>query len=301
MFINVDALTKPFEDIFTKQHLFGFLSALIILGVGIFLARRASRAVTRIGQLDLQQKIIVQKFTYYLLVTIVVAAALSQMGFDLKVLLGAAGVLTVAIGFAAQTSASNLISGLFLIVDRPFIVGDVIEVGSTKGEVLSIDLLSCKIRTFDNIMVRVPNETVVKSEIKNLSFFPIRRIDIKLGVSYNENIEEVRDLLVAVATHNPLVLEEPPPLFLFEGFGDSALNVQFSVWTLRTNMLSTQNAILQEIKTAFDHAGVEIPYPHQVVMSATPSKPKDRPGTGDPNHHLKTRLRRSWIFKQDDA
>ncbi len=298
LFMNLDALNKPFANIITKQHVFGFLSACLILGVGIFLARRASRAVARIGHLDSQQKIILQKVTYYALTTIVIAAALSQMGFDLKVLLGAAGVLTVAVGFAAQTSASNLISGMFLIVDRPFVVGDVIEVAGTKGEVLSIDLLSCKIRTFDNIMVRVPNETVVKSDIKNLSYFPIRRIDIRLGVSYNENIDEVRDLLLAVATHNPLVLEEPPPLFLFEGFGDSALNVQFSVWTLRTNMLSTQNAILQEIKTAFDDAGVEIPYPHQVVMNVTPTKPKKRP-EGDADHHIKTRLRRSWIFKDD--
>jgi small-conductance mechanosensitive channel len=177
-------------------------------------------------------------------------------------------VFGVAVGFAAQTSVSNVISGLFLRIDRPFLVGDVIEVAGLKGEVLSIDFLSCKFRTFDNILVRVPNETMVKSDIKNLTFFPIRRIDFKIGVSYKENMKRVHEILLDVATRNPLSLEDPAPLFIFEGFGDSSLNLQFSVWTVRENLILLQNSILQEIKSAFDNAGVEIPYPHRTVIIA---------------------------------
>jgi len=103
-------------------------------------------------------------------------------------LLGAAGILTVAPGFASQTSASNLVSGLFMIAEHPFGVGDTIRLGSIAGEVPSIDLLSVNLRTPDNLYVRIPNETMIKSEITNLTRFPIRRLDLEIGVAYKENL-----------------------------------------------------------------------------------------------------------------
>ncbi len=250
----------------TEQQIYGVIASILILVVGFFLARRASQAVLKIQQLDIQQKLLLQKATYYGLVVLVIASALNQLGFDLRVLLGAAGILTVAIGFAAQTSASNLISGLFLIIDRPFIVGDIIEVAGVKGEVMAIDLLSTKVRTFDNIMVRVPNETMNKSDIKNLTFYPVRRIDLKLGVGYNSNLAQVEKVLMDVAARDPLCLVEPPPLFVFEGFGDSALNLQFSVWTLRDNITDLTNRLGTEIRVAFDRNNIEIPYPHRTLI-----------------------------------
>ena len=120
-------------------------------------------------------------------------SALRELGFKLSVLLGAAGVLTVAVGFASQTSASNIISGLFLLGERPFSVGDVIRVGSTTGEVLSIDLLSAKLRTFENLFVRIPNETLIKSEVTNLSRLPVRRLDLKIGIAYKEEVGENKE------------------------------------------------------------------------------------------------------------
>jgi small-conductance mechanosensitive channel len=214
---------------------------------------------------------------YYVLVGVIIAAALSQLGLDIKVLLGAAGVLTVAVGFAAQTSASNLISGLFLMIDRPFNIGDVIRVEGFTGEVLSIDLLSCRLRTMDNLMVRVPNESMVKSTITNLSHFPIRRNDIQIGVSYKDDIEKVRLVLFDVADRNPLCLQDPKPLFIFNGFGDSSVNIQFSVWTTRENYLILQNSIYQEIKLAFQTHGIEIPYPHRVLVTPPSSSAQTSP------------------------
>jgi len=133
------------------------------------------------------------------------------MGFQLSVLLGAAGILSVAIGFASQTSASNLISGLFLIGEGPFAIGDFIRVGTTEGEVLSIDLLSVKLRTPDNLFVRIPNEQLIKSEVVNLTRFAIRRLNLAVGVAYKEDIPRVRHILMQVATDNPLCLNEPAP------------------------------------------------------------------------------------------
>ena len=211
---------------------------------------------------------IVSRAVYYLLLGLFLVSALHELGFSLSILMGAAGILSVAVGFASQTSASNLISGLFLIVERPFSVGDVITLGNTTGEVLSIDLLSVKLRTFDNLYVRIPNETVIKSEVTTLTKFPIRRIDLQLGVAYKEDISKVRDLLFEIAENNPLSLEEPKPLFIFLGFGDSSINLQFSVWAKRENFLDLKNSIQTEIKTAFEQAGVEIPFPQRTLVAS---------------------------------
>lgn len=244
------------------------LRALTLAVGGLLLASLAGRAVARLSgrYLGVQHAVLARRIVYYAVAGLALASALQQLGFNLAVLLGAAGVMTVAVGFAAQTSASNLISGLFLIGERAFQVGDVVRVGAITGEVLSVDLLSVKLRTFDNLFVRVPNETLIKSEVTNLSRFPIRRVDVLLGVAYREDMAHVEAVLRAVAARNPLCLEEPKPLFIFTGFGESSLDLQFSVWGTRENFIELGNAIRREIKAAFDAAGIEIPYPQRTLV-----------------------------------
>lgn len=249
--------------------------ASILLMLGVLFATLASRVVNRLAvrRFSTHHLQLTRRLVFYSLLGLFVASALRELGFSLAVLMGAAGVLTVAIGFASQTSASNLISGLFLIGERPFEVGDVICVGTTTGEVLSIDALSVKLRTFDNLFVRIPNETLIKSEVTTLTRFPIRRHDLTLGVAYKEDIDTVRDVLQEVADRNMLCLDDPPPLFIFLGFGDSALNIQFSVWAKRENFLLLRNSITAEIKAAFDRAGIEIPFPHRSLYAGEATRP----------------------------
>lgn len=251
------------------------LRAVFLLVMGVLLASLASRLVNRFAarHFSVHHLQLTRRLAYYGVLALFTASALRELGFSLAVLMGAAGVLTVAIGFASQTSASNLISGLFLIGERPFAVGDIIRVGSTTGEVLSIDALSVKLRTFDNLFVRIPNETLIKSEVTTLTRFPIRRLDLALGVAYKEDINRVRDVLFEVAEANPLCLDEPLPLFIFLGFGDSALDIQFSVWAKRENFLTLRNTITAEIKGAFDAAGIEIPFPHRSLYAGEATKP----------------------------
>jgi small-conductance mechanosensitive channel len=251
------------------------IRATILLALGLLLSALAGRLVTRLAgrRLSVHHLQLARRLAYYVVLGLFVASALRELGFNLAVLIGAAGVLTVAIGFASQTSASNLISGLFLIGERPFEVGDIIKVGSTTGEVLSIDALSVKLRTFDNLFVRIPNETLIKSEVTTLTRFPIRRLDLTLGVAYKEDIERVRLVLLELAERNALCLDEPPPLFIFTGFGDSALTIQFSVWAKRENFLALRNSITAEIKSAFDAAGIEIPFPHRSLYAGEATKP----------------------------
>jgi small-conductance mechanosensitive channel len=267
--------TSLFEQLAANEQIAAGVRAAVKVAVGFVVARLGSHAVSRLfsTQTSAHQEILARRITFYVTFGLFVASALSELGFDLGILLGAAGILTVAIGFASQTSASNVISGLFLLGEKPFAVGDVIRVGSTTGEVLSVDLLSVKLRTFDNLFVRLPNETMIKSEIVNLQRFPIRRYDLQVGVAYKEDMRAVRDALAEVAEQNPLCLEEPAPMILFQGYGESSLNFQFSVWASQENYIEVRNAIPAEVKEAFDAHDIEIPFPHRTLVPSSKSAP----------------------------
>lgn len=257
------------------ERLLEILRAVVIVLVGLALARVVSASVVKLlkNRVTNHEGLLIRRGIFYAVSALFLITGLHQMGFNLGVLLGAAGILSVAVGFASQTSASNLISGLFLLVERPFSIGDLIRVEDVTGEVLSVDLLSVKIRTFDNLYVRIPNETLVKAVVTTLTKFPIRRIDLQVGVAYKEDLERVRDVLLKVADRNPLCLVEPPPLFIFQGFGDSSLNIQFSVWAKRENFLALKTSIQFEIKQAFDAANIEIPFPHITFYTGSMTDP----------------------------
>lgn len=252
------------------------LQAGIYLLIGFLVAWGASRLLGRVLRVRLEpvRTRLLRRIAFYGILLLFVAAVLSDFGLKVgTVLLGTGGLLAVALGFASQTSFSNLISGLFLIAERPFDVGDSITVGGTTGEVLSIDLLSVKLRTFDNLYVRIPNETLLKSEVRTLTRFPIRRVDVSVGVSYLEDLEQVRAVLEEVARRNPLCLEEPSPQIFLNGFGASSIDLQFSVWATRENYVTLKNQIQEEIKVAFDVHGIEIPFPHLTLAGGKATRP----------------------------
>jgi small-conductance mechanosensitive channel len=251
------------------------LRALVLVGVGYLLARLFSAIVRRLSgtSTSLHRRILFQRGSYYLILGLFVMAALHELGFDWNLVLGAAGILTIALGFASQTSMSNFISGLFLIGEKPFAIGDLIQVGGTVGEVLSIDLLSVKLRKFDNTYVRIPNESIIKTEVSTLTKFPIRRVDFQISVAYKEDIARVQQALFEVAAQHPLCLEEPQPLFVFLGFGDSSINLQFSVWGRTEEYLTLKNDIQFAIKEAFEQADIEIPFPHRTLYTGSVTEP----------------------------
>lgn len=248
--------------------------AALLLTAGYLLARTARFAVLRaLKHLAPQQLMLIGRAVYLTVFLLFAVSALRQLGFEFGVLLGAAGIVTVAIGFASQTSASNVISGLFLVLERAVLVGDIVRVGQTTGEVLSIDLLSTKLRTFDNLQVRIPNETMVKAEITTLNRFPIRRVDMMVGVAYKEDLSRVRKILMEVADKNPVCMDEPAPMLISQGFGESSIDFQFSVWAKSERFLELRNSIHAGVKAAFDREGIEIPFPHRSLYSGAAMDP----------------------------
>lgn len=261
----MNEIGKELGDWFSGPQLWTVIRALLTLVVGFFAGRLASAAIVRtMSRLQTpQQMALTRRITSWGVMAIAVVMAIRQLGFDITALLGAAGVLTVAIGFASQTTASNMISGLFLSSERGFEIGALIRVGTTTGEVISIDLLSVKLRTFDNLLVRIPNETLIKSEITMLTHFPIRRVDVPLTVSFQTDLEQIETVARRVAEEIPLCLEEPRPLFMVLGFLPDGVSLQFSVWTQRESFLDMRNALLRQLKEAFDAEGVRFALPQR--------------------------------------
>lgn len=246
--------------------------ALMVMGLGLVLGLLMSAGLGRVlaGRVHAQVEMLARRSLLYGSLTVALVNTLGLVGLDLSVLLGAAGILTVALGFASQTSASNLISGLFMIGERPFVIGDVIKVGQTMGEVLSIDLLSVKLRTFDNLFVRVPNEMLIKSEIINYTHFPIRRADIMLNVNYKEDLDRIRKILMDIADQHPYCMEEPQPQIFFLGFGESAQQIQFSVWAAREHFVEMRNGVQEQIRVAFNTHNIALPFPHRTLLADQP-------------------------------
>ncbi|MEZ5524281.1 MAG: mechanosensitive ion channel family protein [Pseudomonadales bacterium] len=279
----------PEADIQSTISWLNMIKAALLVLIGWVVARLASRFFTRFTRFKLNkhQLAIYTRFIFYLLFSLFAITALHQLGFKISVLLGAAGILTVALGFASQTSASNLISGLFLLGEKPFEIGDVLKVDGDTGEVISVDLLSVKLRTFDNLYVRIPNELLIKSKFTNLTKFPIRRIDLVIGVAYRENLQKVIQLLLELTARDARCLEEPQPFCIITGFGSSSVDLQLSVWCRREVFRDLKSELMQAIKQSFDAHGIEIPFPHVSLYSGSQTAPfpvyqVDQPGKETP-------------------
>lgn len=213
------------------------------------------------------------KVVFYSGIIVILITILGQLGISLAPLLAGAGIVGVALGFASQTSVSNIISGLFLIAEQPFKVDDIINVNGTIGIVMSIDVLSVKLRTFDNMFVRIPNEMIIKTEVINLTRFPIRRFNAKVSVAYKEDISKVREILMKVAEKNKYSLSEPAPQIIFEAFGTSSIDLDFRIWAPVDEWIHLKNTIQEEIKKRFDEEEIEIPFPHLSFYTGSESEP----------------------------
>jgi small-conductance mechanosensitive channel len=239
----------------------------LTLVIGLLLVRVLAVVTQRyiMRKSTAQRQMIARKAISYSGFVLVAVSVLGELGVKLTALLGAAGIVGIAVGFASQTSVSNIISGLFLISEKPFTVGDIIHMGTTTGIIQSIDLLSIKIRTFDNMFVRIPNEKILTSEVTNMTRFPIRRMDMLFQVAYGQDLSRIHDLLTEIARINPWSLDEPEPFIMFTDFKESGVEVLFGPWFIQSDFVQLKNSIIKDITTRVVAEDVRFASPNRVI------------------------------------
>lgn len=248
---------------------------LILLGVVLlsrFVARKLVGKLLSRVPIDEGIKYTFQRITEYTFIIIGVIVALDSIGINLRGLAVIFGLLSVGIGFGLQNIASNFISGLILLFERPIKVADRITVGDIEGDVLEINIRSTTIRSLNNISIIVPNSEFISSRVINWSYGdPKIRMDIDVGVSYNSDLDTVLRSLKEVALENTEVLQNPEPDVLFREFGDSSWNLRLRIWIKDPKRHPfVRSAINCAIVHKFRENRVEIPYPQRDLHMRSP-------------------------------
>ncbi|MDR2111212.1 MAG: mechanosensitive ion channel family protein [Spirochaetaceae bacterium] len=257
-----DAVTRIFLDTDPLGLLSRLIQTIAMVFVIIIAFNLLQVVVAKIlkGRISEQRGFVVRKGVKYTGLVMAVLFVFKSIGIDTSAILGAAGIAGIVFGFAAQTSTSSFISGLFLLSEKPFRVGDAIKVDDITGVVMSVDLLSVKIRTYDNLFVRIPNETIIKTNLTTITRFPIRRLDLSFAVGYREDLERVGRILLDIAAKNTWCLDNPAPFFGVDKFDGSGIAVVFLLWFEKQNYWNLKNSIIISVKKRFEEERIEIPY-----------------------------------------
>lgn len=251
----------------TLGTIFYFFIAFILLGYFSKLIRQLL-VRTILPKANLEKGVIasIASITRIIIMFVGSVVIIQTAGIDLSALTLLAGALGVGIGFGLQNITDNFISGIIILFEKPIKVGDRIEVGDVQGDVISISFRATMILTNDNISIIVPNSEFISRRVINWSHNDRNiRFRIPVGVSYKEDPEKVKKILLEVAGKNPHINNNPPPTVLFSEFGDSSLNFHLAVWTTthtdKPNMLKSE--LYFEIFKRFREENIEIPFPQR--------------------------------------
>jgi small-conductance mechanosensitive channel len=266
---------------------------IIILLVFVFVSRGLRKLLkSRVFdkyEVDEGIQLVILKLTHYLLVGLGVIIAVQSIGLNLTSLAVVFGLLSVGIGFGLQNVASNFVSGLIILFERPIKIGDRITIGEVWGDVENISLRATLVRTIDNITIIVPNSEFISSKVINWSHGdPKVRVHIPVGVAYGSDVPLVTESLLEVAQNHPDVMKDPAPRVWFTEFGNSSLNFELLVWTLdpkkRLDVISELNKGIDDI---FRKNKIQIPFPQRdlhvrssvPIQAFTGSQNEGHPGT----------------------
>lgn len=217
------------------------------------------------------------RLVYYGIVAIALLSALGVSGIDLSGIFLAGGIAGIVIGFATQSLFSNLISGIFLHIDKPMKIGDPVlitgKLPEVAGVVVEVTALSSRMRMFDGTYVRLPNSDVFLSEIRNFSSATARRVELTVGIAYKEDTASVIGLIRKSLEDAPLVLVEPPPDLYVNELADSAVNINIWCWVPFSVWFDMKKQMLEQIKVLLDANGIEVPFPQRVIHVSRLEKP----------------------------
>lgn len=262
------------KSLLTWENLFKVIGAVIILLAMWIIYKIILRSIKKVPleKTNEHKQQIAVKFVKYIFYISVVVYVLGLFGVKLSAIWGAAGIAGVAIGFAAQTSVSNLISGIFVITDKAMKPGDFIEVDGVSGNVDSVGIISVKIRTLDNQIIRVPNSTIINSKLINYSTLKYRRYVFEVSVDYGTDLDKAVAVLKTVPSMCPTVITDNPdyaPNAFCTTLGDSGINMNLVVWSLRENFLQTKGDVCINTVKAFNEAKINIPFNRMDVTLLT--------------------------------
>ena len=214
------------------------------------------------------------RFVGVIIYIVAIILALDLLGINVMPFVAGAGVLGIAIGFAAKDTLSNLIAGVLLIIDRPFEIGDRIEVwtapvgSSTWGDVIDIGIRATKIKTTDNIVIIIPNNEIMKRDIINYTIISSKiRVRINIGVAYDADLPKAKKIILDIADAIEWIAKEPKPKVVIRFFGESSVDLQVRVWIKNARKrMDTISEVTDKVKEAFDQHGIEIPYPKRDII-----------------------------------
>ncbi|MCI0515209.1 mechanosensitive ion channel family protein [candidate division KSB1 bacterium] len=230
-------------------------------GLRFFMIRTLARLQISLTIIELLTKTL-----KYFLFSLALLMMANQWGIEIVPLLSTLGIVGIAIGLAAQQTLANLISGMIILISKPFQEGDWVELEQTFGKIFKISLRSTQLMTIDNLLIDIPNQKIVESKIVNHTFNKQIRLRVAVSIPYKESIARAREVLLQIVKGDTRLLTQPPPNVVVTGLGDSGVNLELQVWLENAELeIPLGYELRQKIKSALDAAGIEIPFPHQQI------------------------------------
>jgi len=230
----------------------------------MWMAAISKKAMGRAG-VDVTLSRFLSKLIYYALLTAVVIAAADQAGIKTTSFVAILGAAGLAIGLALKDSLSNFASGVMLILFRPFRVGDLVTVGGVTGKIRQIDIFSTILVTGDNQKYILPNSSITSDVINNVNAEPTRRIDLVIGIGYEDDIQLAKKTLAELMDADERILKDPAPLIAVSELADSSVNLLIRPWVNTDDYWDVRFDLLEKIKLTFDERGISFPYPQHDV------------------------------------
>lgn len=203
---------------------------------------------------------------HYAVIFFTLMLVLANFGVETTSIIAVLGAAGLAIGLALQGTLQNVAAGIMLLIIRPFRVGDAIEAGAAKGTVDEIGLFMTKMQTAQGIFMAVPNSILWSNMITNYSKLPRRRFDLLVGISYDADIDEARELIMKMLKDDARVHKSPEPLVVVRSLGDSSVDIELRAWVDRVNYWDVNFELTRMVKLGLDEAGISIPYPHRQLV-----------------------------------
>lgn len=237
--------------------------AIAIFVIGKWLAKAISKLMSKAVLASTKDEMLqsfVRSISYFLLLLIVVIASLSQIGINTSSLVALIGAAGLAIGLSLQNSLQNFAAGVMLLIFKPFQKGDQIETGGTVGTVQQMGILVLELRTSDNKTVLIPNGSVFSSKITNYSANDTRRLNIVFDIAYDADLKKAKEIISQILANESTILPTPEPSVSVSELAASSVKLGAQGWVTTANASSTYSRILEEVKLAFDEAGIVIPF-----------------------------------------